>query len=346
MTCGAEDKSAMPPRIWSEIEQEVKLLSEDVKKALEANVLWETSRKIACHHDRNVIHQLFNSWSDCDKFLAQDNVHLGKKIAAYVMVEVAERETHSGLKDLFKNSERHGGRFSGYGLVAFAAIDSYHDKMSQAWLLDVTLNVTENNYWMYALQLLRGYETNARVSERIDQVLRATLLQNNKVRSNPRNSALISNLQALLSSFQHASNLQDRKKLPKFRDFESRFWRARTVGQRGFHRVHEEHQVAAQLIETQWRAGDEEFLLWIFENPASTLEELEIAVNLAHRLKKIETPKLKAIADGASRQAPFADRALLVMKRTPQMHSNRKETITYGEPGYLESLEQREDAID
>lgn len=313
MTCAADESTVLLPKIWSEIEQEVELLRErkNDKELYPANILWEPARRIASRHKRRAIHLLFDSWWDCDKVLAQDNIRLAKKLAAYVIVEVAERETHSGLKDVFKDSERTGFRANSYGTVTFAAVDSYHDEMSQAWLLDVALKNTDKDHWMYALQLLRGYEYNPKVSERVNQVLRAKLRHPEKATPNSRHSALIRDLQSLLSSFRYATSLQDTKLRSKYHSFESRFWRARVVGPRGFIGRHMEHAVAAAMFDKQWHAGDEEFLLRIFADTASTLDELEIAVNLAYRLNKTDAPKLKVIAEGNSRQAPFASRALL-----------------------------------
>jgi hypothetical protein len=63
----------------------------------------------------------------------------------------------------------------------------------------------------------------------------------------------------------------------------------------------------------KWQPGEERFVLHVFEEPASTPDELKIAVYLAHKLP--DTTKLKAIAEDESPHATYAREALAWIDR-------------------------------
>jgi hypothetical protein len=134
-------------------------------------------------------------------------------------------------------------------------------------------------------------------------------------------------LRALTASWKYAADL-DSAERDQYRDFERRLWRAWALA-RGWRdrRAGVPFTSAAGNFADNWKEGDERFVLRIFEEPATTIEEKNIAEHLAHLFSLDGIKKLQKIADGSSPKTPVARCALeeAVLRIFGEPHSTVEE---------------------
>lgn len=207
--------------------------------------------------------------------------------------------------------------------VAAAAIDTYHDARSRNLLVQIAVKEGEFGWtedgeghacWdgpsVYALGLLRSYEPQG-IRPKIEAALRVEAARE-KPQAPPDAIRTTSDdyLRALLESWQYAASL-DPAERDCYRDFEHRLWRAWALARGwGSRKAGVPFESAAKTLDMQWKQGDDRFLLRIFEDPSSTIEETRIGEHLVHRFSADAKKRLETIAKSDSPKADAARRAL------------------------------------
>ena len=324
---GQEDEAPLP-KIWNDILREAEVVLKEAGDSFRRDMLWEPAKRIAQRYDRSAIETLWRSEEQAYKHLRSKNsvkvYKNSKMLSAFVIIELADPEDSCGLMSTYKEPIQ--GIWSSTRGLILAAIDCYHDEASREFLLNIALDdqmlpeLGKRRRGPYdmpslpglALQFLRGYESTQELRDKLEKALHTEEAAIEKYMHSNWDSMFFTHaddLRAVLSSIDYAASLKDPAEQARYRGFQSRLWRARATGPRGFRGVQMQFSAAAGIVSKQWQEGDERFVLRIFEDPASLPDETRIAIYLAHILP--DTKKLEAIASSTSPQAESARRALV-----------------------------------
>jgi hypothetical protein len=318
------------PEIWKQIEQEAKSITKDKittdAKALSSRIE-VTVKHIATQYDRTAIEKMIYN-SEILNHISDPTVQrLVNQISAQVIVQIANPKNEHTLIDIRQVDIGYIAGVSWYG-VAVTAIDLYHDNRSRDLLLALAIKdekhewiQTDEGYasftspFVHALGFLRSYNP-----EDIKPKIESTLLAEDKnekpkLPTNAVYSTKADYLRALLASWKYAAELNPAER-DQYRDFERRLWRSWALAHGwGDRRKGVPFMSAAGLFAKSWKDGDERFVLRIFEEPNSTIDETNIAEHLAYRFLPDGKKKLQKIADSNSPKASAARRALEEAKR-------------------------------
>jgi hypothetical protein len=123
-------------------------------------------------------------------------------------------------------------------------------------------------------------------------------------------------VRALLASADYARDLPTDEDRVAYVDFERRLWRGYCVANKESRKAGDEFDAAAHAVGTNFKPGDERFVLRIFQATHVTTEEVQSAVALAGtgRIDRIRH-ELAAIAKSDHPNAAAARRAVNVIER-------------------------------
>jgi hypothetical protein len=307
---GGENNEPLPA-IWIEIEREVRAVVQQPGSLNDLTALrrrlQERSEKIAEHYDRPAVAMLFGSVQEARKRMRNTTEdQLAAQLSALVIADLADPADEQGLKSVLTRWSVKFG--NDWDLVAIAAVDIFHDESSRKLLLEVALQdatasgAKHKGRFLFdppdrsgiAWQLLRGYE-----AEDLREKLQKELIAARAVaeRDHPQWRSRAADLRTVMSCIDYAARVQDPAVRARYRSLQSRIWRARAFGPKGFRAVQSQYSEAAKIVQKQWRPGDEPFLIRILEDTASTPDETLIASYLVHRLPDNARKELDASGD-------------------------------------------------
>lgn len=309
----AQVAEAKLPTIWEEILQATRAVLGDPDRPSDpfelSKKLPARAQEIAQRYGRADVEALYRS---VDAAVEQcrdvDERLYSGHLAELVLAEIVDPADELGYKRVLQ----WWSHSAVVGSSALAAVDSYHDARSRAFLLDVALDegrLAESGF--LAVQLLRGYGS-AEVQEKLSAALQAeqALPQNIPEHELLKRRARESILKGAIASLVYAGRITDPDRRESFLKFETRLWRARAIGPTGFRGWSQQFYEAARIAERGWRNGDEESVVRIFEDPLSLDDELRMASSLLHRISDEDRKRIDAVAHGNSRTAEFARQAM------------------------------------
>jgi len=309
-----------PAKMWHEIEIEITTtfrnqeLNEFTDLQALLTRLQNAAKDIAKRHDRSAIEALIRGVEIARQF-PEAKRNLSRSLSILVIIAIADPKNEHDLKP---GASTPGiGQWPGvtwYG-AALAAINVYHDTRARDFLLAVALEDGDYGYadgaWLspstYATGFLRRYDA-AGIRPNVETALSAEMA---KEKPKMQRRPLEQHLRALVSSWDHAAEMKDAAERDRYRDFEHRLWRAWALaGGWGARKAGVPFGSAATILDKHWKDGDEHFLLRIFEESTSTVEETRIAEHLAYRLSAEGKKRLEKLAGSNSIRASFAAAAL------------------------------------
>jgi hypothetical protein len=315
---------------WKQVHQEaMRLAGEAEKRNPEMRQFAQSAIKsLAARGDRSTISELFDGIPAVETMQMTDELKdvrgWMKFLAHLLLFEISDPENRAGMIRT-EGWERGAGPYNyspeELSMFAVAAMSIYGDAASREWLFEVAMsklgNPDENSEYpyvvqepyYYALQLLRGHQEDDAMRTKLRELLSVAPT----VRQVPMSKAVSRRtaLQSVLASWDFAASLDEAVVQRRFREFQSQLWRFHgivAIRTRGSREGTSQYRSPADLLAKNWQPGDERFVLHIFEEPASTSDELRIAEYLAHKLP--DTAMLKAIAESNSPNARHAQFAL------------------------------------
>lgn len=308
----AQEKLVTLSGVKQEIEREATTLVTKSRKKSYQDDFWTAVRRISNLCNDLSVEQLIGPGGltqPVGQRLSREARGVATGLAAYALAEAVDERVGSRLGPYLKRTQPLPE------LAIIAAVGNCSNKEAREWLLKrvidgdslpygfSALNLPGESY--FALQLLRGYKPDESMHARINQALEREPQDSDGL---PLNSITRKEaLQSLLSSWRYSAGL-DEARASRYRAFQTRLWSCYACTDRISHNSEEASGMPAMQLLKEWKSGDEEFVLHVFENEYSTKDEAEIALYLVHKLP--DTQRLQAIADGDSPQAPLAKQAL------------------------------------
>ena len=307
-----QEQPASLSSIKQEIEREATTLLTRVGEKSYQDDFWTAVRRISNLCNDLSLEQLIGPGGltqPVGQRLSREARGVAKGLAAYALVEAVDKRVGSRLGPYVKRT---------HALPQFAqiaAIGNCPEEQSRLWLLNAATNrdpsyfgfstVTIPGESYFAIQLLRRFVPDESMHNRINQALEREPQVSEGLPQFyiTRKEAL----KSLLSSWRYSAGL-DEATAKRYREFQSRLWSYYACTNLMDHSSEPEFGMPAMQLLKEWKPGDEEFVLHVFEDQHATKDEAEIALYLVHKLP--DTQRLQEIADGDSPRAPLAKQAL------------------------------------
>lgn len=318
--CYSQD-ATMPP-IWEQIRAEAKMLPQflDKEHFAESRI---AAQRIASQYDRGAIKEILIEQlrSPVASYSGDPELFGPYKLSEHVIAEIVDADGEHGIKaSLRPNSQSNHA-----GLTGFAALASIGDEASLDVLFQIVLEKGDfaflkdkpTSHSGVAIQMLRGYE----ISEpRYNQLKALLLKEEEKVtkqypvswRFSPHcyRKTQVDYLLAAMSSIEFANGIPSNEEKEKYRNFQSRLWTGYAISPKGSRNGNTAPKESARFVEERWETGDHFFLEEMFNDPASTITELDIACFLVHLDPRQEEKYLKILANSPSPNSYYAKMAL------------------------------------
>ena len=310
----ADDRPALPS-VWNEIVSEVReVRSRYPEVGPERYIdLMERAAMLANGRSRAAIIEMHRSASVAEKQVPLEVQQAVLKFAALMILEIANS---NGISQLRENAaEIEISSWTEFRLISIVAIDSYHDAESQAYLAraafgDRPSDLLTNGYLCgsplnearAALHLLRGYEPGDLVQTVTSLISSAPGPVEGYDPAREAKRVYLADLRGVLAAWAHAARLPDRD-AREFRTFQTNLWQSRFLARHGFIIRDETFRLAAERLQRVGTAGDATHLLQIWKEPASTDDELKIALFSVHRLTSELLKELEKLEIDAKREA-------------------------------------------
>ncbi|MDZ4820022.1 MAG: hypothetical protein SGJ20_13715 [Planctomycetota bacterium] len=339
----AEAKKAAPeplPPVWQDLIAEVRAIvaadPKDKEYPDRSKLVGSSAQKLADKYGRKGIIALYQHRStpvhalttDAESRVVHDLYHA-------TIARIADPKNTLGIQDAVNRSVRYYHDLSNLVPVA---IDLYHDNEAREFLIRETIldpgpveerlgtNDRPNFDWEVGMQLLRSYDmedVRAKIENTRNKWLTASK-DPEKKDSYRRASSELSQLNALLASMDYAKSLPDDATRERYRQFESRLWRAWALaGGKQSRKAWVGHTKAAHALThriqhklvndhlkpeytVDWDRADEPFVLRILSDVQTTENEEIIVSFMKIPISEESKAKLRVAAEGDSNKARYA----------------------------------------